>query len=52
MNNIDHISVRDIKTIDFVKIIELNRVSIFFHAIFRINVELNFDLKFSSGILS
>ena len=52
MNKIDHISVRDIQTIDFVKIIELNRVSIFFHEIFRINVELNFDLKFSSGILS
>ena len=34
------------------KIIEFNRVSIIFHVIFRINVELNFDLKFSSGILS
>ena len=53
MNKIDHIiSVRDIQTIDFVKIIELNRVSIFFHKIFRINVELNFNLKFWSGILS
>ena len=31
MNKIDHISVRDIQTIDFVKIIELNRVLIFFH---------------------
>ena len=27
-------------------------VSKFFHKIFRINVELNFDLKFLSGILS
>ena len=51
MNKIDHISVRDIQRIDFVKIIELNKVSIFFHEIFRINVELNCDLKFLSGIL-
>ena len=34
------------------KTIELNRVSIFFHEIFRINVELPDDLKFWSGILS
>ena len=34
------------------KIIELNRVSIFFHEIFRINVELPDDLKSWSGILS
>ena len=47
MNKIDHISVSDIQTIDFVQNnIEFNRVSIFFHEIFRINVELNFDLKF------
>ena len=47
MNKIDHISVRDIQTIDFVKIIELNRVLIFFHEISRINVELNFDHKWN-----
>ena len=40
------------KQLHLFKIIELNRVSIFFHEIFRINVELNFDLKFSSGIFS
>ena len=34
------------------KIIELNRVSILFHEISRMNEELNFDLKFWSGILS
>ena len=34
------------------KIIELNRVSKFFHIIFRIDVKLNFDLKFWSKILS
>ena len=34
------------------KTIELNRVSIFFHEIFRINVESPDDLKFWSGILS
>ena len=34
------------------KIIELNRVLIFFHGFFRINVELNFDFKFWSGIIS
>ena len=28
------------------KIIELNRFTIFLHEIFRINVELNFDLSF------
>ena len=33
------------------KIVELNRASIFFHEIFRINVELNFDLKSWSRIL-
>ena len=33
------------------KTIELNRVSIFFHEIFIINVELHDDLKFWSGIL-
>ena len=40
------------KQLTLLKIIELNSVTIFFHEIFRINVELNFDLKFSSGILS
>ena len=34
------------------KTIELNRVSIFFHEIFRINVELPHDLEFSISILS
>ena len=34
------------------KTIKLDRVSIFFHEIFKINVELNFDLKFWSGTLS
>ena len=34
------------------KTIEFNRVSIFVHEMFRINVGLNFNLKFSSGILS
>ena len=34
------------------KTIELNRVSILFHEIFRINVELPHDLKFSIRILS
>ena len=34
------------------KIIELDRVSLFFHEIFRINVELNLDFEFWSGILS
>ena len=53
MIKIDHISVRDIQTIDFVKNNRtLDRVSILFHEIFRINVELNFDLKFWCGILS
>ena len=52
MNKID-ISVRNIQTIDFVKNNRTQlRVSIFFHENFRINVELNFDLKFWSGILS
>ena len=43
MNKISYISVCDIdiQTIGFVQ----NRVSIFFHKFFRINVELNFDLK-------
>ena len=48
MNKLDHISVRNIQTnkqLTSLKIMELNRVSIFFHEIFRINVELNFDLK-------
>ena len=40
------------KFISFKTKLELNRVSIFFHEIFRINVELDFDLKFWSGILS
>ena len=35
-----------------IKTTKLNRVSIFFHEISRINVELNFDLKFRSRILS
>ena len=53
MNKIDAISQFAIfKQLTQLKIIELNRVSIFFHEIFRINVELNFDLKFWSGILS
>ena len=53
MNKIDHISVGDIQTIDFVKNIKTQyRVSIFFLEIFRINVVLNFDLKFLSEILS
>ena len=39
------------KLISF-KTIELNRVSIFLHEIFRINVELHFDLKFWDIILS
>ena len=34
------------------KTIELNRVSIFFHEIFRINVKSPHDLKFSIRILS
>ena len=38
------------KQLTSLKTIELNKVSIYFHDIFRINVELNFDLKFSSGI--
>ena len=52
MNKIAHISVRDICKIDFAQTIELNRVSIFFHEIFRINVELPHDLKFCIRILS
>ena len=42
MNKIAHISVRDIRETDRIslKTIELNRVSIFFHEIFRINVKL------------
>ena len=39
------------KLISF-KTIDLNMVSIFFHEIFRINVDLHFDFKFWSGILS
>ena len=34
------------------KIIELNRVSIFFHEVSRINVEFNVNHEFWSGILS
>ena len=34
------------------KIIDINRISRLFHEIFRINVELYFDLKILSGILS
>ena len=45
IKKIVNISVCNIQTIAFVQ----NRVSIFFH---EINVELNFDLKFWSGILS
>ncbi len=53
MNKIAHISVRDIRETDLAQnAIELDRVSIFFHEIFRINVELPHDLKFWSGILS
>ena len=55
MNKIDHIAISQFaifKQLTSLKIIELNRVSIFFHKIFRINVGLNFDLKFLSGILS
>ena len=44
-----HISVRDIRKTDFA---QNNRVSIFFHEIFRINVESHFDLKFWDRILS
>ena len=39
MTKIAHISVRDIRTIDFV---QNNITLIFFHEIFRINVESNF----------
>ena len=52
MNKIDHISVGDIQTIDFVKNIRTQQGLNIFLEIFRINVVLNFDLKFLSGILS
>ena len=52
MTKIAHISVSIFKKLTSFKIIELNRVSIFLYEIYRINVELNFDLKFSNGILS
>ena len=54
MNKIAHISVRDICKSDFAQnntTIELNRVSIFFHEIFRINVKSPHDLKFYIRIL-
>ena len=53
MNKIAHISQFAIfaKLISL-KTIELNRVSIFFHEIFRINVESHFDLTFWIGILN
>ena len=38
------------KQLTSLKIIELNRILIIFNEIFRINVELNFDLKFLDGI--
>ena len=47
MDKIDHISVRDIQTIDFVKYnttIELNRVSIFFMKFQNQVFEWNFEL--------
>ena len=39
-------------SLQYPNFVQNNRVSIIFHEIFRINVKLNFDLKFSSGILS
>ena len=48
MNKIDHISVRDIQTIDFVKNNRTQKGFNIFYEIFRINVELNCDLQFGS----